>query len=102
MINPFEVIDARLSNIESLLTELNKTTAQQTVKKEPEPGHVAPPYVSKKEAARLLMCSQSTIDNMARDGRLTRFYVGKSVKFQREQVLSLARQHATTKQKRHG
>lgn len=49
--------------------------------------------LKKKDAARLLSCSTSTIDNLARAGKLTRRYVGKkAVRFDREQVLSLAEQ----------
>ncbi len=46
--------------------------------------------LTKKEAARLLGVSPSTIDNHARAGNLTRLYIGKSVRFSREQVTSLA------------
>lgn len=47
--------------------------------------------LKKKDAARLLSCSASTIDNMARAGRLTRHYVGKkSVRFDRGEVLKIA------------
>lgn len=49
--------------------------------------------LKKRDAARLLSCSTSTIDNLARAGKLTRHYVGKrGVRFDREQVLSMAEQ----------
>jgi hypothetical protein len=48
------------------------------------------PYVSKKDAAKLLACSPGTIDNFARAGRLSRSYVGKSVKFLRSEVVQIA------------
>ena len=48
------------------------------------------PFIGKKEAARLIGVCSSTIDNAARAGRLTRYYVGKSVRFDRTQVLALA------------
>jgi excisionase family DNA binding protein len=57
------------------------------------------PYLKKKEAAETLSVSQSTIDNYAREGILTRHYVGKSVRFEREQVLTLARTHQSTSSK---
>lgn len=50
-------------------------------------------YISKKQAAVLLSCCASTIDNYARAKTLTRYYVGKSVRFDRKQVLSLAKKH---------
>ncbi|GEM_PF-1928363 len=48
-------------------------------------------FISKKQAAALLSCCTSTIDNHARAQTLTRYYVGKSVRFNRQQVLSLAK-----------
>jgi len=64
------------------------------------PDEAAPPFVSKKEAARLLSCSPSSIDNFGRSGKLTRHYVGgKSVRFERSQVLALAKSHTNHKQK---
>ncbi len=64
------------------------------------PGQAAPPHVSKKEAARLLSCSQSSIANFARAGKLKRFYVGKSVRFDRREVLGLAQAHTNLRQQR--
>ena len=58
--------------------------------------------LKKREAARLLSCSTSTIDNLARAGKLVRHYVGKrSVRFDREQVLSMAEQTIYYKSKYH-
>ncbi len=62
------------------------------------PGQAAPPYVSKREAARLLGLCVSSVDNAARRGELTRHYVGKSVRFDRVQVLALAKAHTNLKQ----
>ena len=86
MANPFEEIIARLSSIEAVLQELRKE--QRAEGSSPSEGHY---YVSKRQAARLLDCSLSTIDNHARSGRLTRHYIGKTVRFDRAQVLSLAK-----------
>ncbi len=55
---------------------------------EPTPGQL----LTKKEAAKLLACSPSTIDNAARAGKLPRHYIGKSVRFQKEDVLNLPMQ----------
>jgi excisionase family DNA binding protein len=54
------------------------------------PDEAATKYVCKRAAARLLSCSPSTIDNHARAGHLIRHYVGKSVRFDRQDVLALA------------
>ncbi len=61
----------------------------------PPPRHEDAPsedgrLISKKSAAHLLSCSNGTIDNFRRSGRLRPFYVGRSVKFDRAEVLGLA------------
>jgi len=61
------------------------------------PNEAAAPFVSKREAGRLLGVCTSSVDNAARRGDLTRCYVGKSVRFDRAQVLALARSHITNK-----
>lgn len=64
-----------------------------------EPGEAGQTYVSKRQAARLLDCSPSTVDNAARAGKLRRHYVGKSVRFLRSEVLGLAKANTNHKQK---
>lgn len=51
-----------------------------------------PPYVSKKEAARLIGICVASVDNAARAGRLKRHYINgrRAVRFLRSEVLSLA------------
>jgi excisionase family DNA binding protein len=78
---------------------LKRHSAQQPATREEQPGQAAPPFVSKKEAARLMMCSPSTVDNFARAGKIQRHYLGKSVRFNREQVLALAQKSQSHKQK---
>lgn len=57
-------------------------------------------WLKKRDAAHLLSCSTSTIDNLARAGKLTRHYVGKkAVRFDREQVLKMAEQTVYYKSK---
>jgi excisionase family DNA binding protein len=55
------------------------------------PAPAADDLLTKAEAAALLSCSRSTIDNAARAGKLRRHYVGKAVRFTRGEVLALAR-----------
>ncbi len=79
---------------------LQRLTSQLPFKQDEPPGEAEQqPFVSKKQAARLLSCSPSTIDNHARAGHLTRHYVGKAVRFDRQQVLALARRNTSTKTK---
>ena len=56
---------------------------------EKEPQDSPDKLLSKKEAAHLLNCSTSTIDNYAREGILTRFYIGRAVRFRRDNVLAI-------------
>jgi excisionase family DNA binding protein len=77
---------------------LKRHAVQHPGKKDDAPGQAAPPYVSKKEAARLLGVCASSVDNAARAGKLKRHYVGKSVRFDRSEVLSLAKAHTNHKQ----
>ncbi len=46
-------------------------------------------FLTKKQAAKLLACSTSTIDNYARAQKLSRNYIGKTVRFKRAEVLEL-------------
>lgn len=73
----------------------------QLLQRQPEAvsGQAAPPYVSKREAARLLGVCVSSVDNAARRGDLTPLYVGKAVRFDRVQVLNLAKSHTNDEQK---
>lgn len=86
---------------EALRGEL-KQIAPPSGKGEMPPGE-AGQFISKRAAARLLDCCVSTIDNHARAGRLKRHYIGRAVRFERVQVLGLARapsnkiQHGTKK-----
>jgi excisionase family DNA binding protein len=55
------------------------------------PNEAGPVYVSKREAARLIGISVSSIDNARRDGRLKAYKIGaKAVRFDRNEVLALA------------
>lgn len=85
--------------IDSVNACLRHHAAQQPAQREDTPGPDGGAYVNKRQAARLLSCSPSTIDNHARAGSLTRHYVGKAVRFNRQEVLSLAKRHTSTKQR---
>jgi len=98
MVNPFEVLIAQNSETFELLKRIEHLLQKQPIDQENIPGQASPPYVSKREAARMLSCSQGTIDNFARAGKLKRSYLGKSVRFERAQVLGLTRSHHNSKQ----
>lgn len=92
-------------NYEEFRTLLSETIREELKqiapppRQEETPGADGATYVNKRQAARLLSCSSSTIDNHARAGSLTRHYVGKAVRFDRQEVLSLAKRHTSTKQR---
>lgn len=88
MDNPFKAIDLRLSNIENLLLDLKHSTSKQ---KPLPPKENDIPFLTKKQAAKKLSCSTSTIDNYARAGKLTRHYLGRVVRFKEEEVLDLVK-----------
>jgi excisionase family DNA binding protein len=86
--------------IQQELQDFHKVQAAQIPTRRDEMPGPGEAFVSKKQAARLLSCSPSTIDNHARSGKLTRHYVGaKSVRFDRQQVLALAQKHTNLKSK---
>ena len=87
--------------IQQELQDFHKAQATQIqTRRDEAPAQAGEAFITKKQAAGLLSCSPSTIDNHARSGKLTRHYVGaKSVRFDRQQVLALAQKHTNHKQK---
>lgn len=49
-------------------------------------------YLTKKEAAKFLSCSVSTIDNYRRAGVIKRHNVGSSVRFKRSELIAAVNQ----------
>ena len=84
-----------------ILTQLSIPEVQQLFRKELEEYFSKNPltsmpkksepndYVTKKEAAKLLSCSVSTIDNYRRSGKLNRYNVGSAVRFKRAEIISI-------------
>lgn len=46
-----------------------------------------PEAITVQEASKILNCSETTIENMRKDGRLRSYYRGRSVRLHRQQVL---------------
>lgn len=76
---------------------LEKYMPPTPTRKDNEPGEAGSPLVSKRQAAKLLGLCTSSVDNLARSGKLKRLYVGTNVRFNRQDVLGLARGHQNTK-----
>lgn len=89
MQNPFVAIDSRLRIIEEMLFEIKQTTQKQPQPAPPSQPEDPERLISKKEAARLLSCSQSTIDNYRRAGVLQAVKLGKAVRFKCGDVLAV-------------
>jgi excisionase family DNA binding protein len=63
---------------------------------EPTPRAAEPALIDEKQAAAMLKVSLSTIRSAARAGRLTKHKIGKSVRYDPDEVRNLAKQKKTT------
>ncbi|PTM11094.1 MAG: hypothetical protein DA408_14475 [Bacteroidetes bacterium] len=81
MNNPFELLAAKLDKIENLLTWIAERPEQEETEQER--------LLDKKQAAKVLGVSVSTIDNMRRDGFLTPYRFGKAVRFKLSDLYEL-------------
>lgn len=89
MTNPFAILEARLSNLEELILDLKHHTLPELLRQEEKEEEI---FIKKQEAAAILNCAVSTIDNFRRDGLLKRHNLGRgsSVRFKKSEVLALA------------
>ena len=83
MINPFEVLDNRLSNIESLLLQLREN--QQPPKPESDDNR----FITRNEAARLLGVNLVTLDKICKQGALQKHRNGSIVRLKKSEVLEV-------------
>jgi hypothetical protein len=84
MINPFESIEVRLSNIETLLLD---------IKHEPRPETTTPPQERKtlhsiRELAEFIGCSTVTAHAFKKSGRIPFRQMGRKVMFDTVEVLT--------------
>lgn len=81
------------SELENIVLDCLKAFHKHNPQPQPAPSPLQDDpdrLIGKKEAARLLGCSQSTIDNYRRAGVLQATKLGKAVRFRRGDVLSFA------------
>ena len=76
--------------IYDLVKHAVKTVMQNHVPVVPPKKEEPKGLMTKKQAAKLLACSTSTIDNFARAGKLTRYYLGNTVRFKEDELMVLA------------
>jgi len=74
---------------------LRRHAAQQYATPDNVPGEAGTAFVNKRQAAAILSCSVSSIENFARLGKIKRYkpFGSKFVRFDRAQILSLAKSH---------
>jgi len=72
MQNPFESIDSRLQNIESMLLQLKPVEQQEPNRKE---------LKTRKEAAAFLGITLPTLHKMTHDGRIQGRRIGSRIRF---------------------
>ncbi len=93
MINPFDSIDNRLSNIESLLLDLKHRQPA------PKPEHDDDRFITRQDAAKLLGVGLATLDKMAKFGAFQKYRNGSIVRFKKSEVLETFK--TFEKRKRH-
>ncbi len=85
MTNPFETLDKRQSNIESILLDLSQTI--HNLKNNFEPKQPTE-YLSRNEVAEMLKCTLPTIHNWAKTGVITSYGINGRVYFKRSEIES--------------
>lgn len=81
MKNPFELIDDRLNNIESLLHDLNKKPKENPLPKEQI-------WLTRKETIDLLKVSYVTLNSWNRTGILTAYKIANRVRYKKTDIES--------------
>ena len=84
MINPFEVLDARLARIEDLLVKLKAEPSTQLL----PPESLQQEYVTRLEVAKMLDVCLTTVDHLSNAGILRKYRSGRVVRFVRAEVIA--------------
>ena len=80
MENPFEIINARLSNIENSLADIAKTLNEIKQPKE------SSEYLTRSGLAEMLKCDPSTLWLWTKKGKLKAYGIGNRVYYKRSEV----------------
>ena len=81
-VNPFEVFDARLTEIQSLLVEIRHN------KEEPQPTDKSDTYIDQKRVAELLDVSGVSVWEYERKGLLKSYRIGNLKRFLLSEVMA--------------
>jgi hypothetical protein len=80
--NPFDIIDARLSNIENLLLDMKDPACQPDKSRDPNNK-----IFGIKGLAQFVNCSEPTAVKLARSGKFHRYQNGRKIFFYESDVL---------------
>ena len=83
MTNPFETLDKRQSNIESILLDLSQTI--HNLKNNFEPKQPTE-YLTRNEVSELLKCDLSTLWLWTKKGKLTSYGIGNRTYYKRAEI----------------
>lgn len=100
MMQKLMAIEITLDDLQTLIIDsVNTCLKHHSPQPAPAPKVAidAERLLTKKQAAELIGVCCSTVDNHARAGNLTRRYVGKAVRFSRDEVLQLAQEKTPRK-----
>ena len=81
-VNPFEVFDARLTEIQSLLVEIRHK------REEPQPTDKSDTYIDQKRVAELLDVSSVSVWEYERKGLLKSYRIGNLKRFLLSEVMT--------------
>ena len=81
-VNPFEVFDARLTEIQSLLVEIRHK------REEPQPTDKSDTYIDQKRVAELLDVSSVSVWEYERKGLLKSYRIGNLKRFLLSEVMA--------------
>ena len=86
MENPFEIMDKRLRNLESLILEIRQSNDE--IKQKFEPKSPAE-YLTRTEVSTMLKCNLATVHNWTKQGKLIPYGIGNRVYYKRHEVESV-------------
>lgn len=95
MNNPFEAIDARLSNIENLLLDLKHNPET------PAPAPVEDEYLTTKQAKAFLKCSVPTLLKWRKAKFITAKNFGRSVRYLKSDLIRISEKRTSRQLKSH-
>lgn len=88
--NPFEALDKRLLSIECLLMDIKHKHSEKK-----ESAHAdLPENLTRKQTSSILNVCLSKVDQLANEGRLTKYRNGSVVRFKKSEVLNFYKSFA--------